>query len=205
MLAVLNTRGTIAKRAFDLLLSVAGMIALAPLFLAIAILIKCTSPGPVLYRARRAGRHGRPFTLYKFRTMVVNADRMGAGITAHDDPRITKVGQVLRRSKLDELPQLWNVVKGDMSLVGPRPEDPRYVADYTSEQRRVLSVRPGITGWASIQYRHEEQLLGVGNVDDVYRTQIMPHKLALDLEYVEQQSLGLDLLILFKTVLAVFG
>src|SRR5512137_1537232 len=125
--------------------------------------------------------------------MIADADRLGAGITTRDDPRITRAGRCLRRTKLDELPQLLNVVRGDMSLVGPRPEDPRYVADYTLEQRRVLTVRPGITSWASIQYRHEEQLLAAATVDDVYRREIMPRKLGLDLQYIDHQSLRLDL------------
>ncbi len=192
------------KRVFDVSVSLLGLIILAPVFIIIGVWIKAASPGPVFYRARRVGRHGRLFNLYKFRSMVVDADRLGAGITAGDDPRIMRAGRFLRRSKLDELPQLINVVKGDMSLVGPRPEDPRYVESYTPEQRRVLTVRPGITSWASVQYRHEEQLLAASTVDDVYRREIMPQKLALDLDYVSRRSFWLDVRILLQTACAIF-
>lgn len=192
------------KRIFDVSVALLGLIVLAPVFVIIGVWIKATSPGPVFYRARRVGQNGALFNLYKFRSMVANANRIGAGITAGDDPRITRAGRFLRRTKLDELPQLINVVQGDMSLVGPRPEDPRYVESYTAEQRRVLAVRPGITSWASVQYRHEEQLLSTATVDDVYRREIMPQKLALDLQYVDQQSLRLDLSILWHTLFVPF-
>jgi lipopolysaccharide/colanic/teichoic acid biosynthesis glycosyltransferase len=192
------------KRLFDCVMALFGLIVLAPVFVIIGVWIKATSPGPVFHRARRVGRHGVLFGLVKFRSMVVNADRLGAGITAGDDPRVTRPGRFLRRTKLDELPQLINVVKGEMSLVGPRPEDPRYVESYTSEQRRVLTVRPGITSWASVQFRHEEQLLSASTVDDVYRREIMPQKLALDLQYVDRQSWRLDLAILWRTFFALF-
>jgi lipopolysaccharide/colanic/teichoic acid biosynthesis glycosyltransferase len=181
-----------------------GLIVFSPLLVGIALIVKFTSPGPVLHRARRVGQYGRLFTLYKFRSMVANADKLGSAITAGDDPRITRAGRFLRRAKLDELPQLLNVVKGEMSLVGPRPEDPRYVESYSPEQRRILTVRPGITSWASIQYRHEEALLATGSADEVYRQEIMPRKLALDLDYLERQTLGLDLQILWRTLLTLF-
>ena len=192
------------KRTFDVTVALLGLIILAPIFVIIGGWIKVASPGPIFYRARRVGRQGVLFSLYKFRSMAVDADRLGAGITVNDDPRITRVGRLLRRSKLDELPQLINVVKGDMSLVGPRPEDPRYVESYTPEQRHVLIVRPGITSWASVQYRHEEQLLAASTVDDVYRHEIMPQKLALDLDYVARQSFWLDMRILLQTAFALF-
>ena len=192
------------KRIFDVTIAILGLIILAPVFVIIGVWIKAASPGPAFYHARRVGRHGVLFDLYKFRSMVVDADRLGAGITAGDDPRITRVGRFLRRSKLDELPQLINVVKGDMSLVGPRPEDPRYVESYTPEQRQILTVRPGITSWAAVQYRHEEQLLAASTVDDVYRNEIMPLKLALDLDYVARQSFWLDMRILLQTAFAIF-
>ncbi|RME57814.1 MAG: sugar transferase, partial [Caldilineae bacterium] len=137
--------------------------------------------------------------LFKFRTMYVDADRIGPGVTRENDPRITPVGRLLRRTKLDELPQLFNVLKGDMSLVGPRPEDPRYVTHYTEEQRRVLTVRPGITSLASIRYRNEEQLLVGENWEEIYIRQIMPDKLFVDLRYLEHWSFSLDLRILFYT------
>ena len=192
------------KRVFDVVAAVTGLAVLSPLFVILALAIRSTSPGPALHRARRIGLNGRFFTLYKFRSMTVDAAQVGPGITAVDDPRITRVGRFLRRTKLDELPQLINVVKGEMSLVGPRPEDPRYVALYTPEQRRVLSIRPGMTSWASVAYRHEEKLLSAASVEDVYRTEVMPQKLALDLQYVDRQSLGLDVIIIFRTILALF-
>jgi lipopolysaccharide/colanic/teichoic acid biosynthesis glycosyltransferase len=205
--AVSNQRrgADMSKRVFDLILAGLGLLVLTPLLLGIGLWIKLTSPGPVFYCARRVGRHGELFSMYKFRSMVANADRLGAGITAHDDLRVTPAGRMLRRTKLDELPQLLNVVKGDMSLVGPRPEDPRYVELYTPEQRQVLSVRPGITSWASIQFRHEEHLLSAGDVDELYRTHVMPQKLALEMDYLARRSLRLDLIILFRTAGALFS
>jgi len=192
------------KRIFDLLASALGLIILSPIFALIALLIRLTSPGPVFYRARRVGQGGREFTLYKFRSMVADADRRGPGITAAGDPRVTSIGRVLRRTKLDELPQLWNVLRGDMSLVGPRPEDPRYVALYTPEQRRVLDVRPGITSLASIEYRNEEAVLHGPDWEQHYIHEVMPAKLAIDLRYVQRATLFTDLLIILRTLLALF-
>lgn len=192
------------KRTFDLLASALGLIILSPIFALIALLIRLTSPGPVFYRARRVGQGGREFTLYKFRSMVADADRRGPGITAAGDPRVTSIGRVLRRTKLDELPQLWNVLRGDMSLVGPRPEDPRYVALYTPEQRRVLDVRPGITSLASIEYRNEEAVLHGPDWEQRYIHEVMPAKLAIDLRYVQRATLFTDLLIILRTLLALF-
>jgi lipopolysaccharide/colanic/teichoic acid biosynthesis glycosyltransferase len=192
------------KRPFDLLASAIGLVFLSPLFALIALLIRLSSPGPIFYRARRVGRCGREFTLYKFRSMVANADRQGPGITTAGDPRVTPIGRVLRRTKLDELPQLWNVLRGDMSLVGPRPEDPRYVALYTPEQRRVLDVRPGITSLASIEYRHEEAVLRGPDWEQRYIREVMPAKLTIDLRYVQQATLFTDLLIILRTLLALF-
>ena len=192
------------KRTFDLLASALGLIILSPIFALIALLIRLTSPGPVFYRARRVGQGGREFTLYKFRSMVADADRRGPGITTAGDPRVTSIGRVLRRTKLDELPQLWNVLRGDMSLVGPRPEDPRYVALYTPEQRRVLDVRPGITSLASIEYRNEEAVLHGPDWEQHYIHEVMPAKLAIDLRYVQRATLFTDLLIILRTLLALF-
>lgn len=192
------------RRLLDMVAAVAGLVLLGPLFLAIAAAIKLDSPGPVFYRARRVGRHGQEFRLYKFRSMVADADRRGPGITAAGDRRITRVGRFLRRTKLDELPQLINVLKGEMSLVGPRPEDPRYVALYTPEQRRVLEARPGITSAASLAFRHEEQLLSGPDWEQVYRTQVMPAKLALDLDYLDRRTLASDLALIWRTILAMF-
>jgi lipopolysaccharide/colanic/teichoic acid biosynthesis glycosyltransferase len=188
-----------AKRALDLLISGVGLILLCPLLLALALWVKLDSRGPVLYRGRRVGQGGRPFLMYKFRTMVQEAERSGPAVTYRDDPRITQAGRFLRRTKLDELPQLLNVLKGEMSLVGPRPEDPSYVALYTPEQRQVLSVKPGITGPTQLEYRDEASMLQGESVNEEYVTRIMPEKLKLDLEYVRNRSLALDLRILWRT------
>ena len=189
-------------RWLDLAISLAGLVLLSPLFALVALLIKTDSSGPVLFRARRVGRDGRVFRLYKFRTMVVDADVRGPGITTAGDSRITRVGHLLRRTKIDELPQLVNVLVGEMSLVGPRPEDPRYVALYTPEQQRVLAVRPGITSPASLRYRNEERLLGGPDWRQVYVEQVMPHKLQIELDYLAHRTVWTDLGILFQTLLA---
>src|SRR5262249_54254296 len=147
------------KRVFDFCVAAIGLVALLPIMAVLAIAVKLTSPGEVVYRARRMGRFGQPFCMYKFRTMVTGADRIGPLVTAGDDPRITLLGRYLRHSKLDELPSLWNVLRGDMSLVGPRPENEVSVAQYTEAQRCVLKVRPGLTSLATLKYRNEEKLL----------------------------------------------
>lgn len=190
-------------RGLDLIASGLGLLCLAPLFLVIGLVIKLTSAGPIFYMAERVGRGGHLFKLYKFRSMHLDADRNGPGITVRNDPRVTPVGRFLRRAKLDELPQLINVLRGEMSLVGPRPEDPRYVALYTPTQRQVLAVRPGITSPASLCYREEETLLGDDNWEAVYREQIMPRKLALDLPYLRQRTVWTDLVLILKTIAAV--
>lgn len=199
------TREGVLKRALDLALAGAGLAALAPLLAVLAALVKLTSPGPVLYVQERVGRGGRPFRLFKFRSMRAGADRAGALVTGGGDPRVTPVGGWLRRTKLDELPQLWNVVRGDMSLVGPRPEVPRYVAHYTSEQRRVLDVRPGITDPASLEFRDEESRLASVPLDQretFYLQEILPRKLAINRRYLDQRTLLGDLAILVRTVAA---
>ena len=188
-----------AKRALDLVISFLGLLVLSPLLLFLAIWIKVDSPGPILYRGKRVGQNGRPFLMHKFRTMVLGAESKGPAVTYRDDPRITKAGRFLRRTKLDELPQLLNVLKGEMSLVGPRPEDPSYVELYTPEQRRVLNVKPGITGPTQLEYRDEASMLHGDSVDEEYVMRIMPEKLKLDLEYVRTRSLLLDLKILWRT------
>lgn len=188
-----------AKRVLDLILSLGALALLWPLLVILAVWVKLDSPGPIFYRGQRVGQDGRLFSMYKFRTMVVGAEREGPAVTYRDDPRITKVGRFLRRSKLDELPQFFNVVKGEMSLVGPRPEDPRYVAFYTPEQHQVLSVRPGITGPTQLEYRDEASMLQGESVDQEYVSRLMPEKLKLDLEYVRHRSLMGDLKILWAT------
>src|SRR6185503_5913363 len=146
------------QRAFHFLVALIGLIALAPLLLLVAIAIKLTSRGPVLFRQERVGKHLKPFYMYKFRTMVPDAEQLGPGVTVDGDARVTRIGRFLRATKLDEFPQLWNVVRGDMNLVGPRPELPRYVRLFVDDFRDILRVRPGITDRASIAYRHESSL-----------------------------------------------
>lgn len=191
-------------RVIDLIVASIGLFFLSPVFTVLAIWIKLDSPGPVFYRAQRIGKDGRIFYLYKFRSMVVNADKTGPGITAAGDSRITRSGRFLRGTKLDELPQLINVLQGDMSLVGPRPEDPRYVALYTAEQRKILAVRPGITSAASLSFRHEEEILTGPDWETVYRTQVMPEKIRIDLDYQSRRSLVTDIGLILRTVIAVF-
>jgi lipopolysaccharide/colanic/teichoic acid biosynthesis glycosyltransferase len=189
----------VAKRTLDLIISMAGLALLWPLLAVLSVWVKLDSPGPVLYRGQRVGQHGQPFLMYKFRTMVLGSESSGPAVTYRDDPRITRAGRFLRRTKLDELPQLINVVKGEMSMVGPRPEDPRYVALYNAEQRQVLSARPGITGPTQLEYRDEASLLEGSSVDEEYVSRIMPEKLKLDQEYVRYRSLRLDLRVLWQT------
>lgn len=191
-------------RLLDIGAAALGLALLSPLFLLVGLWIKLDSPGPVFYRAARVGRNGAPFRLYKFRSMVAGADRQGPGITATGDARVTRVGRFLRSTKLDELPQLINVLKGEMSLVGPRPEDPRYVALYTPEQCCVLAVRPGITSAASLAFRHEEQLLAGEDWETLYREQVLPAKLAIDLAYLERRTAFSDLRLVFRTIAAIF-
>lgn len=192
------------RRWVDVAAALLGLLILSPLFIVVAIWVKIDSKGPVFYRARRVGRGGTPFQLYKFRSMVTGADKHGPGITTLGDSRVTPVGRFLRRTKIDELPQLINVLIGDMSLVGPRPEDPRYVAVYTPAQRQLLNYRPGMTSAASFAYRDEARLLAGPDWETVYRNEVMPRKLALDLAYFQQRTLLSDLLLIWQTVIAMF-
>jgi lipopolysaccharide/colanic/teichoic acid biosynthesis glycosyltransferase len=187
------------KRAFDVTVASLGLVLTSPLILAAAVAVKSDSEGPVIFSGPRVGRDGVVFRMHKLRTMRAGADRAGPAVTAGDDPRVTRVGRFLRRTKIDELPQLWNVVKGDMSLVGPRPEHPDYVAHYTAEQRQLLAVRPGITGPATLAYIDEERLLSAGGGEGRYVDEVLPRKLALELQYVRVASFGSDLAILVKT------
>ncbi|RDH83403.1 MAG: sugar transferase [endosymbiont of Escarpia spicata] len=189
------------KRLFDLLLTLPGLLLLLPLMAVIALWVRLDSPGPVLFRQQRVGRGGVSFALLKFRSMRFDAEKLGPKVTVGADPRITRSGQFLRKSKLDELPQLFNVVMGQMSLVGPRPEVPEYVAHYPAEiHDKVLSVPPGITDLASIEFRNENAMLeGVDDPVATYLNEIMPIKLDYYVSYVEQRSLWLDLKIIFRT------
>ena len=188
------------KRLFDILASGVGLICLSPLFAVLAVWIKCDSRGPVFYRQVRVGGGNRDFRLFKFRSMRPDSDKLGLITVGGHDPRVTRSGYYIRKYKLDEFPQLINVFKGDMSLVGPRPEVRKYVDMYTPEQMRVLSVRPGITSLASIRYRNENEILAkADDPDRCYIEKIMPDKLAIDLEYVDKASLWNDIKLIFST------
>ena len=188
------------KHIFDLLFSAIGVILLCPFGLVIGLCIMLDSPGGVFFRQVRIGRYEKPFRIFKFRTMVSDGAAKGLPLTADGDQRITRIGRFLRQAKLDELPQLLNVFLGHMSLVGPRPEVPRYTAFYTPEQRNIFKIRPGITDWASIRYRNESRLLaGIADPEWVYIHQIMPEKIALNLQYLLQFSLRNDIHIIMKT------
>lgn len=195
------------KRAFDILFAGAALAVLAPALLAIALWVKLDSPGPVFFRQIRVGRGGREFRIYKFRTMRTDAERVGPQITVGADARVTRSGALLRKYKLDELPQFINVLLGDMSVVGPRPEVPRYVACYPADLADlVLSVRPGITDRASIEYRDENELLGASSDPEAtYVSQILPIKLAYYADYAANHSLVGDIRIVLSTVIAVFA
>lgn len=192
----------VQKRVVDSLISLAALAVLLPVLAIVAAMIKLDSPGPVFYRGLRVGRRGMPFRMLKFRTMVANADRIGPPSTAADDPRITRVGRVLRRLNLDELPQFINVLLGQMSIVGPRPEVPEVVALYPElERQAVLSVRPGITDWATLWIRDEgKRLEGSADPHRTYLEEIWPEKRRLQLEYVRTQSLATDLKIIGLTL-----
>jgi lipopolysaccharide/colanic/teichoic acid biosynthesis glycosyltransferase len=191
------------KRAFDVTAAVLALALLSPLLLVIAIRIVATDGLPILYRGRRIGKDGKPFNMLKFRTMVKNADKIGGSSTGDDDERITKVGRTLRRYKLDELPQLFNVIGGTMSLVGPRPQVAWAVALYTDEDRRVLTVLPGITDYASVRFPDEGRILrGSTDPDADYMRLIHPEKMRLSREYVDQRSFRTDLRVIFQTIAA---
>ena len=192
---------TAGKRLFDLSASLVGLVVLAPLWVVIGAAIKLQSRGPVFFRQERVGRGGVPFRLWKFRTMVVDAERLGGALTVGDDPRITAVGRVLRGLKLDELPQLLNILAGEMSLVGPRPEMARYVARYTEGERRVLDLVPGVTDPASLEYRDEAAILAARpDPEKAYVEEIVPHKIRLNLEYAGRATRRSDVAIILRTI-----
>jgi lipopolysaccharide/colanic/teichoic acid biosynthesis glycosyltransferase len=194
------------KRLFDILAAGIGFVLLLPVLLPAAILVKLTSRGPALFRQERMGRGGRPFFILKFRTMVADAPRLGSQITAGADPRITKIGKILRKTKIDELPQLINVLRGEMSLVGPRPEVRKYVEMFAADYEEILRVRPGITDLASIKYRDEAAVLGAASDPDrAYVEVVLPEKIRLAKEYVRRQSFFLDIRIIFGTIFSVIA
>jgi len=191
-----------SKRLYDVIFAVLGLLLGLPLLILIGAAIKLLDRGPVFFRQSRVGFQGRPFMILKFRTMIPNSEKLGASVTAAKDPRVTGIGRFLRKTKLDELPQLWNVLTGDMSFVGPRPEVPCYVARYNPEQRRVLGLKPGITDLATLLYRNEEQILGgTSDIELFYLEQIMPRKIDLNLEYARQASLWEDTKIILRTLI----
>jgi len=190
------------KRALDLACSALGLLLLAPLLGLVALAVKCSSAGPVLFRQVRVGRDGRPFRIAKFRSMRV--DEAGPQVTAGGDARVTPVGRLLRRTKIDELPQLWNVLVGDMSLVGPRPEVPRYVDRFAQDYRRILSIRPGITDFAAVAYRDEESVLAAADdPETAYLETVLPAKIRLYHRYLDEMSFRTDLTIILNTLSAV--
>jgi lipopolysaccharide/colanic/teichoic acid biosynthesis glycosyltransferase len=192
------------KRALDIFLASVALGFLSPLLIVIAVWIKLDSPGPALFRQKRIGRHFRPFYICKFRTMIEDAARQGGPLTFGSDPRMTVPGRILRKTKLDEVPQLLNVLRGEMSFVGPRPEVPIYVDHFREEYKTILSVRPGMTDLASLKYRNEQDILGdFDNPEAAYIETILPDKIRLANEYVARSSLLLDLTIISKTLSAV--
>lgn len=187
-------------RFFDLIFSIMGLAILSPLFIVLYLLIRIESKGGGFYSQERIGKNGKPFKLYKFRSMRIGSDKKGLITIGEKDNRITKTGFILRKYKLDELPQLWNVFIGDMSLVGPRPEVKKYTDLYTEEQKQVLHVRPGITDWASIKYVDENKILGESKTpDEAYVNLIMPNKIKLNMVYIQNQTLGEYFKIIFTT------
>jgi lipopolysaccharide/colanic/teichoic acid biosynthesis glycosyltransferase len=194
------------KRAFDYLVAAIGLVLLFPVFAVVSILIKVDSSGPVFFRQERIGKGFRPFLIYKFRTMVEDAARHGTAITVGADPRITRVGRFLRQTKIDELPQLVNVVMGEMSLVGPRPEVAHYVEMFREDYEEILQVRPGITDLASLKYQSESEWLSrFDNPEREYVTHVLPEKIKLAREYVQRTSMIVDLVLILKTVPRLFG
>ena len=187
-------------RFLECVIALLGLMVLLPIIIIIAVLIKLNSRGPVLFRAERAGRGGKPITIFKFRSMVKDAIKLGPPITTQTDNRITLVGRFLRKTKLDELPQLINVVKGDMCFVGPRPEDPVIVQKYTDVQKRILSFRPGITSPASIKYRAEENAIPFAHWEEIYLRDILPNKISIDLDYFKDANFWSDLMVILKTL-----
>jgi len=194
------------KRLFDIIFSFLGIVITAPLSGLIAVIVKISSPGPVFFRGERIGKKGKSFRIFKFRTMVLNAEKLGGPSTAEDDPRLTKIGKILKKFQLDELPQLINVFKGEMSFVGPRPEVPFYVDMMTAEEKNIiLSINPGMTDLASLWNFHEGKILkGSPDPEKTYMEKIRPEKLRLQMKYVKEQSFLVDLKIVFKTIAKIF-
>jgi lipopolysaccharide/colanic/teichoic acid biosynthesis glycosyltransferase len=194
------------KRMFDFAVAAVGLLVLSPLMLCAAFLIKVDSPGPIFFKQERVGKGFRPFLIYKFRTMVQDASQRGSSITVGADPRITRIGRFLRKTKFDELPQIINVLKGEMSLVGPRPEVAKYVELFRADYEEILSIRPGITDLASIKYEDEADLLGrSANPEEEYLRRVLPDKLKLAKEYVNRSSFLFDARLILTTLPRLLG
>lgn len=196
------------KRLFDLICSAVGLILFSPFFLGLAIAIKLDSPGPVFYRGVRVGRYGNPFRIFKFRSMVHNAEKIGAASTSNSDMRVTRMGHIIRKCKLDEFSQLINVFLGDMSLVGPRPEVQKFVDMYTEEEKAILTLRPGITDWSSIKFHNEGEIIDASDIadaDEAYAKLIRPEKLRLQLKYLRERTLWIDIKIIVCTILTLIS
>lgn len=200
-----NYSTSITKRLLDLILTIPGLIVISPILIIVYVIVYAEDRGPVFFRQSRVGLNGKSFKMFKFRTMIVDAEKYGGQLTVGKDARITRVGYWLRKFKLDELPQLFNVVTGEMSLVGPRPEVIRYVELYNDEQRRVLKLKPGITDLASIKYSNENDILAnSADPDKAYIEQIMPEKIAINLDYAVSASLVADFVVILKTIAKIF-
>lgn len=192
------------KRLFDIIICLISLPFLFPFFIIFAIIIKLSSPGPVFYRGLRTGLHGRTFRIFKFRTMVINAEKLGGGTTALNDFRIFEFGKFLRRYKLDELPQIINVIKGDMSLVGPRPELPQYTNQFKGEELLILSVRPGMTDYSSVKYFSLQEIVGSKNADQVFEENVLQQKNKLRIKYVKEQNFFQDIRLIFQSFICIF-
>lgn len=193
------------KQIFDRVLAFILLIILSPVLIVLAIIIKCTSKGPVMFRQKRVGRYLKPFNIWKFRTMRIDSEKLGQITVGNRDPRITNIGWFLRKYRLDELPQLLNILAGQMSFVGARPEVPKYVERYSGAMAATLLIRPGVTGYASIRFKNENELLGEENDPErAYVEKILPIKMGLDLEYVEELGIITDIKTMLETVKAVF-
>jgi lipopolysaccharide/colanic/teichoic acid biosynthesis glycosyltransferase len=197
----------VLKRLFDILFSFIGLVILCPFFLLLAAAIKLETAGPVFYRGVRVGLAGRPFRIFKFRSMVQDAERKGASSTSTQDMRVTRMGRLIRKFKFDEFSQLINVLVGDMSIVGPRPEVQKFVDLYTEQEKAILTVRPGITDWSSIRFHNEGEIIeasGIADADEAYAKLIRPDKLRLQLKYVRERNLWTDIKIIVSTILTLF-
>jgi lipopolysaccharide/colanic/teichoic acid biosynthesis glycosyltransferase len=192
------------KRIFDVVVSLMVLVVLWPLFFMVAVALKLSSPGPVFYRGIRSGLYGKPFQIYKFRTMVMDGEKLGGHSTALNDPRLTPIGKFLRKYKLDELPQLFNILLGQMSFVGPRPQVENYTKLYTDEEKIILTVKPGLTDYASIRFINLDAILGDGNIDEKYFREIEPEKNRLRIKYARKHNFWIDLKLIFMTSVQLF-